>query len=259
MAAVPIPNGLAIGGPRVAGSLNWDKTSQTAGQVLLVSALSGLISVRVVAGLLLALGPIFIACLLFDATRGIFEGWVRGLLASAFGAVFVNAVLGFELAIVEPQITALIQGREAQVPMPQLPGQILATAILFAIVLLAALIGIARVAASFRIPAGLRRELRPTIERYVHRESNEVGKPTAYASATPAAERPRALAVADAIASVERRELQREVRSASAPRSTVVGLAHTGDTVELRLPLGQTQRRSTSQRRSATAGRRDAR
>ena len=34
--------------------------------------------VRLIAGLLLALGPFFVAFLLFDGTRGLFEGWVRG-------------------------------------------------------------------------------------------------------------------------------------------------------------------------------------
>src|SRR5699024_9265543 len=62
----------------------------------LVTALGGFAAVRLVAGLLLALGPFFIAFLLFDGTRGLFEGWVRGLAAAALGAVAVTVILGVE-------------------------------------------------------------------------------------------------------------------------------------------------------------------
>ena len=43
------------------------------------SGMSGL------AGLLLALGPLFAIFLLFEGTRGLFEGWVRGLAGAALG------------------------------------------------------------------------------------------------------------------------------------------------------------------------------
>ena len=51
----------------------------------LIGALGALALVRLVAGLLLALGPFFIAFLLFDGTRGLFEGWVRVLAGAALG------------------------------------------------------------------------------------------------------------------------------------------------------------------------------
>ncbi|MBL7396112.1 type IV secretion system protein, partial [Escherichia coli] len=51
----------------------------TARVTFLTATIAAYASVRLVAGLLLALGPLFIALLLFEGTRSLFEGWVRGL------------------------------------------------------------------------------------------------------------------------------------------------------------------------------------
>ena len=86
-------NSFALGGARVA---------------FLTGALGALALVRLVAGLLLALGPFFIAFLLFEGTRGLFEGWVRVLAGAALGALGTAIVLGVELALLEPWLADLL-------------------------------------------------------------------------------------------------------------------------------------------------------
>ncbi|WP_204350118.1 type IV secretion system protein, partial [Serratia marcescens] len=68
----------------------------TARVTFLTATIAAYASVRLVAGLLLALGPLFIALLLFEGTRSLFEGWVRGLVAAILGAVAVTILLGVE-------------------------------------------------------------------------------------------------------------------------------------------------------------------
>jgi type IV secretion system protein VirB6 len=59
------------------------KDIKRASSFLTISTLAGLLSVRLVSGILLGLGPLFLACLLFEASRGLFVGWLRGLIAAA--------------------------------------------------------------------------------------------------------------------------------------------------------------------------------
>src|SRR5439155_567824 len=64
-------NTFAIGGSRM---------------LFLVGAIGGLAAVRMIAGLLLAVGPLFVAFLLFENTRSLFEGWIRVLAGAALAA-----------------------------------------------------------------------------------------------------------------------------------------------------------------------------
>ena len=235
-----------------------DPTLGLAGQILLVASLAGLLSLRIVAGLMLALGPVFIACFLFGAMRGLFEGWVRVLAGVALGAIGVSLVLAVELAIVEPQVSAFLRARAAEEPVPLLAGELLASTGLFALVLLAVLIGTTRVAAGFRLPDALRRETLRLIERIGDRSIPAVAVSV---PATTAAndDRPRARAVADALDAQQRHEQSRPDTTSDAPDRRIAALATVSDTREqlAPVPLGQTHRRTATQRRSASAGRRD--
>lgn len=86
--------------------------------MFLTGAIASLAAVRLAAGLLLALGPFFIAFLLFDATRGLFEGWLRVLAGAALGALGAGILLGVELAMLEPWLADLIARRTACVAIP---------------------------------------------------------------------------------------------------------------------------------------------
>ncbi|UVO50193.1 type IV secretion system protein [Sphingomonas sp. SUN019] len=86
-------------------ALGWSRVG------FLVGTLASLAIVRIIAGLLLALGPVFAVFLLFDGTRGLFEGWLRGLMGAALAALAISIVLGVELAFFEPWLSTLLARR----------------------------------------------------------------------------------------------------------------------------------------------------
>ncbi len=98
----------------------------------LTGAIASFSSVRVVAGLLLALGPLFALFLLFDTTRGLFEGWVRGIAGAALGALSTSIVLGVELALMEPWLIQILELRRQNIPTPSVPTELLALTLVFA-------------------------------------------------------------------------------------------------------------------------------
>jgi type IV secretion system protein VirB6 len=118
----------------------------------LAGAIGAFALLRIGAGFLLALGPLFVAFLLFEGTRGLFEGWVRALLAVTIGATAVSVVLGVELALLEPWLTDLLARRAASIGIIGVPAQLLAISVIFAGVLGAMLVVIGRIAWSWRLP-----------------------------------------------------------------------------------------------------------
>ena len=76
--------------------------------LLLLGTVGLLVTARIALALLLALGPIFVVLALFEGTRGLFTGWLKGLTMMALAPLF--AVLGgsimLELAV--PVLAALV-------------------------------------------------------------------------------------------------------------------------------------------------------
>jgi type IV secretion system protein VirB6 len=76
--------------------------------LLLLGTVGLLVTVRIALALLLAVGPIFVVLALFDGTRGLFTGWLKGLTMMALAPLF--AVLGgtimLEMAV--PVLAALV-------------------------------------------------------------------------------------------------------------------------------------------------------
>lgn len=239
----------------------WDPTRDAtmlsqARTLYLTGAIASFSSVRVVAGLLLALGPLFALFLLFDTTRGLFEGWVRGIAGAALGALSTSIVLGVELALMEPWLIQILELRRQNISTPSVPTELLALTLVFVLTLLAALIATARVAQGFRMPDAVRHAASRLVEGLRDRapqpvmagaERHEVADP-----------RTRAHSVADAVVSSQRRE----AGMASPPPTQ---LAQQGTTqaitrdipVAAPVPLGQSYRRRTRGRVSAGASRRD--
>nr|MBA3810765.1 type IV secretion system protein [Caulobacteraceae bacterium] len=78
-----------------------------AAMTLLLSTLGVLLAIKMVLGLLLAVGPIFIALMLFQTTRGLFEGWLRASLAFALAPLAITVILGVDLTVLEPFLLRL--------------------------------------------------------------------------------------------------------------------------------------------------------
>lgn len=229
-----------------------------AGILLLVSGLAVLITVRLIAGLLLALGPLFFACLLFDTTRGLFEGWVRALLGTAVASVTTGVLLGIEMSIIEPQLSALIQAMSVGTLPVLAPGEVLATVLIFTIALLVAL------GVSLRIGGGFRFVGRSVaVGGQLAQQWRTMARAQMSQSVAPSNEggdegRSRAALIADAIRISDERgsnpvpaggrlEISRRMVESSDRASFEVQPT----------PLGQSHRRTTSMRRSKSMSQRN--
>lgn len=91
-----------IGGPSfAAAALNLSSV------MMLMATLGVLLAARIVLAALLVAGPLFAGLLLFDATRGIFIGWLRAALALAVVPTFALLALVLQLTLIEPHLGAL--------------------------------------------------------------------------------------------------------------------------------------------------------
>jgi type IV secretion system protein VirB6 len=170
--------------------------------IFLVSTIASFAFVRIAAALLLALAPLFAAFLLFDGTRGLFEGWAKALIATALGSLAIAVAIGIELAFVEPWLTGLLARRAGGLDIIGVPAQLLAATIIFAIALFGATLFTARIATSLRIPAWMQ-----TLPTSWHDNTTPHADARQRSAAHPPIEsRSRAAAVADAVAASQRRE-----------------------------------------------------
>ena len=221
--------------------------------VLLLSSLAALLSVRVVAGIMLGLGPLFIACLLFRGSRGLFEGWVRVVAGAALGSIGTTIVLQFEQAVLEPQLGHLLDSVAIQEMPPTGAVEVFVTTLLFSVVLLAVLGAAVRVAAGFRLPTTLAQSLALSISAsrreeadtpQTHIAANDNRQHTRFASRTDhAAPQVQFSNSSSAI------EANRKIVMHERP-----GEAQGTPSFE---PLGQTHRPRLASRRSFSARRRD--
>jgi type IV secretion system protein VirB6 len=65
--------------------------------LLLLGTVGLLVTARIALALLLAVGPIFVVLALFEGTRGLFTGWLKGLVMMALAPLF--AVLGGSIVL----------------------------------------------------------------------------------------------------------------------------------------------------------------
>lgn len=171
--------------------------------IFLVSTIASFAVVRIVAGLLLALAPLFAAFLLFDGTRGLFAGWLKALLGTALGSLAIAITLGVALAFLEPWLATLLIRRGGGLDIIGAPAQLLAATTIFAIALAAVMFIVGRVALSLHIPAWMQAASIRAAEGSAARV--ETARQPA-ASHAPIESRSRAAAIADAVAINQRRE-----------------------------------------------------
>lgn len=224
--------------------------------LFLLGVLGAFGAVRLVAGLLLAIAPVFIAFLLFDATRGLFAGWLRVLLGAALGSLGTAILLGVQLALYEPWLTSLLSARAAGIAVPSAPVELLTLGLLFVILLIVTIVALARLAWGFSFApsapiwplVGLPTGSSQALER---------GATTSLAPSGP--DRSRAALVADAVASEQRREANAAVLALAGPQRVPVQALTRQDVSAAITPLGQSHRRRTVRHVSRSTSTRDAR
>ena len=124
----------------------------SSGSILLLSSLGVLLAAKIVLGLLLAIGPVFIALFLFDSTRGLSEGWLRAALAFAFAPLAITLLLGVTLTMLEPALLQ-IEALQAKGVYTLAPVYSVMTLIMvFAGVALGALVAAGTIASGFKLP-----------------------------------------------------------------------------------------------------------
>jgi type IV secretion system protein VirB6 len=106
-------------------------------------------ALRLAAGFLLAIGPLAIMALLFDATLGLFVGWIRGLAGSALALLGATIVTALDLLMIESEL-AHLQSIERGVSVVDPQG--LTTIVLaFTLVMLATIWAGVKTASNFRL------------------------------------------------------------------------------------------------------------
>jgi len=224
-----------------------------------LTAVAGLGIVRIITGLMLALGPFFIAFLMFDSTRSLFEGWVRVLGGAALAAIGISIALGLELALIEPWLSDVLARRMAGEALPTVSTELFVIVCLFSILVAAVLYACARLMRAFRlapllrimpVAAGQGRNVVSAVATQVHEITPE-GSPT---------ERSRAAAVASILAVTSRREradAAMHVLGTPATGSRIPAVSPSNDAVRPRAPVGRSFTRRPHARMSAVAAKRD--
>lgn len=123
-----------------------DETGWGDARVLFLAvSIAPLALLRIAAGILLALTPLFALLLLFEGTRGVFVNWLSALFATVIGAVAVIILLNVELAVLEPWLADALAQRAAATALPQAPTELLAMMYAFAAIAAGLLLLIVRI------------------------------------------------------------------------------------------------------------------
>jgi type IV secretion system protein VirB6 len=220
--------------------------------LLLLSAVGTLLAAKIVLALLLALGPAVAGLLLFDATRGMVEGWLRAMVACAIAPLAVTVLLAAELAMLEPGLIALARMREMN-EYETGPATMLALLIAaFTFVYLAALIAGGMIARGIRLPGAA--------SAAVPRTASSAAPAAALQPLLATAAQPRTARIVAAAEASTRRDARAAASGLAADRRTsITTTAERGATASsaAHAPLGHSFRRPVRPRRSAVSQRRD--
>ena len=104
-----------------------------AADALMVMSVGVVGGAKLAIGVLTAVGPVFIALVLLNITRGVFFGWVRAIAGSALTLMVGWALLVMLLVVLAPWLSALAQQREAQALEPRMATSLAALVLVFAV------------------------------------------------------------------------------------------------------------------------------
>lgn len=230
-----------------------DDTSLGWGKTLFVSSIIGSFGLlRLAGGIFLALAPLFAGFLLFEATRFLFFGWLRSLIAIAIGSIGLAIILGVELAIIEPWLSQVLSLRAARVPTLSAPFELLALTLAFSL----AMFGVIAMAVRISFASSIVTKVEAVIERTA--QNLQIDRPTTQFASSAAmesqAERSRAQMIAQSVDQVVRREMRSADQStgSAAMRNPFGDRGSSQDGANGQIPLGRTYN-TTSRRIGAQA------
>jgi type IV secretion system protein VirB6 len=222
----------------------------------LTGTMGSLASARLLAAILLALGPVFVTFLLFDATRGLFFGWLKLLGGTALATAAAAVVLGIELALLEPWLVELLTRRYSNFGIGGIPVQLLAVTLSFNLVLLAVMVACLRLTMASTWVVKI---VRSAVGRDGKFQSGPNSAQPPLVPNVPHDSRTRAAAIADAVAITERRDTSPGSSGGSrlvSASPAIIANGPSGPDGRSSTRLGQSYRR-TGQRASSSANRRD--
>ncbi len=100
-----------VGGPGARPTLQGAFTPVNlmwlAGMFLMLGTVGILVTARIALAVLLAVGPVFVTFILFNGTRGLFAGWLRGVILTAITPLFAVLGGGLMIELATPIVVAL--------------------------------------------------------------------------------------------------------------------------------------------------------
>lgn len=117
-----------------------------------VSSAGVIVITKITLALLLALGPAFLMLALFPSARGLFEGWLRAIVAGAFVLVFTILATGGAVTVIAPIVEAIDSDQAQGVNDAGPVFTLLIACIVFAMLIRQVLTMTARVTAAWRLP-----------------------------------------------------------------------------------------------------------
>lgn len=186
--------------------------------LFLSNIVAGFAIVKLGAGILLALAPLFAGLLLFDIARGPFIGWARALVFTLLASLAFTLILGVELSLLEPWLTHALQLRQAKIITADAPVELLVLCSGFALASAGAMAILLRLAFTLHIPSTVPAASEPQAPP----ERLEFGlgqRPTRKLAGAPE----RAVILANAVSAAQRREASRAVAYGQGLRVAVAG------------------------------------
>lgn len=240
-------------GPELAPDVRETLTSTD--NTLLLTVLAGNVGVRIALAVLLAMAPLFFASLLFGTARALFAGWIRAMLGAMIAALALPVVTAFELALLEPQVAALLRAFRGGSALGAMPERLWVTASVFALATVLLLLLVARAAATIRFPHLVQ----------LFSERVDASGLQAVRAGMPQPERPTILTIRDHaqhVADAAKAAERRDEANAAPSRTTIIergrGKRQSHEWQGIALATGaRTAARIASGRKSAAAQRRD--
>lgn len=207
-ASSPSQAGAALQAQPIAQPSPSGQLPQTA-SVFVMSTSGVIAALRIAVGFLLAVAPLAILALLFDATLGVFSGWVRALAGAALALLAATIVTAIDLVMVESELGNLqAYGRgmvSEAVDLQAVPTLVL----LFTVAMLVVVFVAMRMAGAFAL--GPMTAMTQAVAGWSNRSdviTADLLRPAQPIASVRGslAERPRAAAVADALALTAARE-----------------------------------------------------